>query len=318
MVRPEKKTWTHRKPSFVRSALGSKWSTRSNSEERILGPRNSLCLAFFLYFEGRGGPEHKEFVGSGVPWRGGLRGGVSGEILSVCAFFSGPDRVFIVDVGFPSLNPYRLWCPVLVSWTWESRCRNWYSAKRAGVKGACPNKVMAHMWFMHDAHSVRAFLFFEILAEYTGRPIFMGPEMYPVLGLGSGERLLWHFQNPVLYWINFSLRYTLLSMTVMVTPCLWYVVGMKLVMSYVKFPSKPLLHAPLLVNANKSHTARIWPGDVSGNGQRWTEFRGTLRWATVSDFSSRPACEMCHPCPHGDPQTSPQHADPHGFLVWFS
>ena len=22
--------------------------------------------------------------------------------------------------------------------------------------------------------------------------------------------------------------------------------------------------------------------------------------------------------PHGDPQTSPQHADPHGFLVWLS
>ena len=22
--------------------------------------------------------------------------------------------------------------------------------------------------------------------------------------------------------------------------------------------------------------------------------------------------------PHGDPQTSPQHADPYGFLVWFS
>ena len=22
--------------------------------------------------------------------------------------------------------------------------------------------------------------------------------------------------------------------------------------------------------------------------------------------------------PHGDPQTSPQHADPHGFFVWFS
>ena len=31
-------------------------------------------------------------------------------------------------------------------------------------------------------------------------------------------------------------EYTLLSMTVMVTPCLWCVVGMKLVMSYVKFP----------------------------------------------------------------------------------
>ena len=28
-------------------------------------------------------------------------------------------------------------------------------------------------------------------------------------------------------------EHTLLSMTVMATPCLWYVVGMKLVMSYV-------------------------------------------------------------------------------------
>ena len=27
-------------------------------------------------------------------------------------------------------------------------------------------------------------------------------KFYPVLGLGSGERLLWHFQTPVLYWIN--------------------------------------------------------------------------------------------------------------------
>ena len=34
----------------------------------------------------------------------------------------------------------------------------------------------------------------------------MGPENFPVLGLGSGERRLWHFQTPVLYWINFSLR----------------------------------------------------------------------------------------------------------------
>ena len=29
---------------------------------------------------------------------------------------------------------------------------------------------------------------------------------YPVVGLGSGERLLWHFQTPALYWVNFSLR----------------------------------------------------------------------------------------------------------------
>ena len=61
----------------------------------------------------------------------------------------------------------------------------WYSAKRAGVERAGPNKVMAHMWFMHDAHLGCAFLFLEILAGYT-----------------------------------------LLSMTVMVTPCLWYVLGM--------------------------------------------------------------------------------------------
>ena len=39
-------------------------------------------------------------------------------------------------------------------------------------------------------------------------------------------------------------EYTLLSMTGMVTPCLWYVVGMKLVMSYVKFPPAPFARAP--------------------------------------------------------------------------
>ena len=43
----------------------------------------------------------------------------------------------------------------------------WYSAKRAGVKRACPNKVLAHMCFMHDAHLGRAFLFLDILAEFT-------------------------------------------------------------------------------------------------------------------------------------------------------
>ena len=37
----------------------------------------------------------------------------------------------------------------------------------------------------------------------------MGPEIYPVLGLGSGERLLSHFHTPVLYWKNFSLRFLL-------------------------------------------------------------------------------------------------------------
>ena len=34
----------------------------------------------------------------------------------------------------------------------------------------------------------------------------MVQEFYTGLGLGSGGRLLRHFQTPVLYWINFSLR----------------------------------------------------------------------------------------------------------------
>ena len=34
----------------------------------------------------------------------------------------------------------------------------------------------------------------------------MGPEYLSSTGLGFGERLLWHFQTPILYWINFSLR----------------------------------------------------------------------------------------------------------------
>ena len=33
----------------------------------------------------------------------------------------------------------------------------------------------------------------------------LGAELHPELGLGSGGRLLRHFQTPVLYWINFSL-----------------------------------------------------------------------------------------------------------------
>ena len=34
-------------------------------------------------------------------------------------------------------------------------------------------------------------------------------QFYPVLGLGSGERLLRHFQTPTLHWIHVSLRCTL-------------------------------------------------------------------------------------------------------------
>ena len=46
-------------------------------------------------------------------------------------------------------------------------CFFWHSAKQAGVKRACPNKVMAHLWCMHDAYLCCAFLFLDILAEKT-------------------------------------------------------------------------------------------------------------------------------------------------------
>ena len=75
---------------------------------------------------------------------------------------------------------------------------------------------------MHDAHLGRAFLFLDILAEYT-----------------------------------------LLSMTVMVTPCLKHVVGMKLVMFYAKFPQAPFARAPFgecrfSLPGNKAIVCRNW------------------------------------------------------------
>ena len=49
--------------------------------------KKKFMFGFFLYFEGKGGPKHKEFMGLGVPWRGGGSGrGVSGEIVYVYAF----------------------------------------------------------------------------------------------------------------------------------------------------------------------------------------------------------------------------------------
>ena len=52
------------------------------------GPDSLYVWPFFLYFEGRRGPKHKEFEGSGVAWRwSGM--GVSGEILCVYALCRG-------------------------------------------------------------------------------------------------------------------------------------------------------------------------------------------------------------------------------------
>ena len=64
----------------------------------------------------------------------------------------------------------------------------WYSAKRAGVRQAYPNKAMAHMWLVHDAHLGCAFLFLDILAEYT--LLSMTVMVAPCLsGMGDSQRI---------------------------------------------------------------------------------------------------------------------------------
>ena len=63
-------------------------------------------------------------------------------------------------------------------------------------------------------------------------------------------------------------------------------------------------------------------GGSSEEGRRgWvrTGWEGVCKEGGVSDFSGKPwrnCPRMGHP--HGDPQTSPQHADPHACLVWSS
>ena len=47
-----------------------------------------------------------------------------------------------------------------------------------------------------------------------------------------------------LFFLDMLAEYTLLSMTVMVFSCLWYVVGMKLVCPMSKFPQAPFARAP--------------------------------------------------------------------------
>ena len=46
------------------------------------------------------------------------------------------------------------------------------------------------------------------------------------------------------FFLDLLAEYTLLSMIVMVTPCLWYVVGMNLVCPMSKFPQAPFARAP--------------------------------------------------------------------------
>ena len=64
---------------------------------------------------------------------------------------------------------------------------------------------------------------------------------------------MWFMQDAHLgrafLFLDILAEHILLPVTVMVSPCLSYVVGMKLVMSYVKLPQAPL-HAPFLANAD--------------------------------------------------------------------
>ena len=74
--------------------LTKNFSVKNFAPPKKASPKNSLCLGFFLCFEGTEvrGPKHKEFTWSGVSWREWSRRGVSGEILYGYAFFSGPDK----------------------------------------------------------------------------------------------------------------------------------------------------------------------------------------------------------------------------------
>ena len=58
-----------------------------------------------------------------------------------------------------------------------------------------------------------------------------------------------------LFFLDMLAEYTLLSMTVTVTPCLWYVVGMKLVCPMSKFSQAPFARA----NADSHAIQGKWP-----------------------------------------------------------
>ena len=64
-----------------------------------------------------------------------------------------------------------------------------------------------------------------------------------------------------LFFLDMLAEYTLLSMTVMVTPCLWYVVGMNLVCPMSKFPQAPFARAPFgefRIMLHKNNLARLF------------------------------------------------------------
>ena len=77
-----------------------------------------------------------------------------------------------------------------------------------------------------------------------------------------------------LFFLDMLAEYTLLSMTVMVTPCLQYVVGMNLVCPTSKFP-QPLLHALLLANPESDLEQHKAERVRSRAGRNIDEVKGT-------------------------------------------
>ena len=50
------------------------FSIKNFERPKSLPPKILFMFGFFLYFEGKGGPKHKEFMGSGVEGGGSWRG----------------------------------------------------------------------------------------------------------------------------------------------------------------------------------------------------------------------------------------------------
>ena len=65
------------------------------------------------------------------------------------------------------------------------------------------------------------------------------------------------------FFLDMLAEYALLSMTVMVTPCLWYVVGMNLACPMFKCPQAPFARAPFGESRNPiGHFFFPWPATV--------------------------------------------------------
>ena len=143
--------------SWKKSLIRWKSNTRRISTQRILGPprtpRNSLRLGFFLCFERKGGPKHKEFAGLRAPLEGGgSRSGVSGEILMFMPFF-GPDlREVIFSAPMVLLSPTSSALDMCGSCAWIIRCSH-VQMHLVPVRVSVKNTTLDNLLPVHSADS---------------------------------------------------------------------------------------------------------------------------------------------------------------------